>query len=232
MEHSKDFAKGLSIGIIMDGNGRWAQQKGKKRSYGHKAGSENVQKVAEHAFRRGVEIISLYAFSSENWARPREEVDELMRLLGEHLKKLASKAVKNGIRIDVLGNKERLSPKLNKIIAEQTAKTAGGKKILNILIDYGGRGEIVHALKALKASGAEITEESVSRFLYTAGLPDPDLIVRTGGELRLSNFLLYQSAYAELYFTDVLWPDFGAEELDKALESYASRKRRYGKIEC
>ncbi len=220
------------IGIIMDGNGRWAQQKGKKRSYGHKAGSENVQKVAEHAFRRGVEIISLYAFSSENWARPREEVDELMRLLGEHLKKLASKAVKNGIRIDVLGNKERLSPKLNKIIAEQTAKTAGGKKILNILIDYGGRGEIVHALKALKASGAEITEESVSRFLYTAGLPDPDLIVRTGGELRLSNFLLYQSAYAELYFTDVLWPDFGAEELDKALESYASRKRRYGKIEC
>ena len=220
------------IGIIMDGNGRWAQQKGKKRSYGHKAGSENVQKVAEHAFRRGVEIISLYAFSSENWARPREEVDELMRLLGEHLKKLASKAVKNGIRIDVLGNKARLSPKLNKIIAEQTAKTAGGKKILNILIDYGGRGEIVHALKALKASGAEITEESVSRFLYTAGLPDPDLIVRTGGELRLSNFLLYQSAYAELYFTDVLWPDFGAEELDKALESYASRKRRYGKIEC
>ena len=220
------------IGIIMDGNGRWAQQKGKKRSYGHKAGSENVQKVAEHAFRRGVEIISLYAFSSENWARPREEVDELMRLLGEHLKKLASKAVKNGIRIDVLGSKERLSPKLNKIIAEQTAKTAGGKKILNILIDYGGRGEIVHALKALKASGAEITEESVSRFLYTAGLPDPDLIVRTGGELRLSNFLLYQSAYAELYFTDVLWPDFGAEELDKALESYASRKRRYGKIEC
>ena len=220
------------IGIIMDGNGRWAQQKGKKRSYGHKAGSENVQKVAEHAFRRGVEIISLYAFSSENWARPREEVDELMRLLGEHLKKLASKAVKNGIRIDVLGNKERLSPKLNKIFAEQTAKTAGGKKILNILIDYGGRGEIVHALKALKASGAEITEESVSRFLYTAGLPDPDLIVRTGGELRLSNFLLYQSAYAELYFTDVLWPDFGAEELDKALESYASRKRRYGKIEC
>lgn len=220
------------IGIIMDGNGRLAQQKGKKRSYGHKAGSENVQKVAEHAFRRGVEIISLYAFSSENWARPREEVDELMRLLGEHLKKLASKAVKNGIRIDVLGNKERLSPKLNKIIAEQTAKTAGGKKILNILIDYGGRGEIVHALKALKASGAEITEESVSRFLYTAGLPDPDLIVRTGGELRLSNFLLYQSAYAELYFTDVLWPDFGAEELDKALESYASRKRRYGKIEC
>ena len=220
------------IGIIMDGNGRWAQQKGKKRSYGHKAGSENVQKVSEHAFRRGVEIISLYAFSSENWARPREEVDELMRLLGEHLKKLASKAVKNGIRIDVLGNKERLSPKLNKIIAEQTAKTAGGKKILNILIDYGGRGEIVHALKALKASGAEITEESVSRFLYTAGLPDPDLIVRTGGELRLSNFLLYQSAYAELYFTDVLWPDFGAEELDKALESYASRKRRYGKIEC
>lgn len=220
------------IGIIMDGNGRWAQQKGKKRSYGHKAGSENVQKVAEHAFRRGVEIISLYAFSSENWARPREEVDELMRLLGEHLKKLASKAVKNGIRIDVLGNKERLSPKLNKIIAEQTAKTAGGKKILNILIDYGGRGEIVHALKALKASGAEITEESVSRFLYTAGLPDPDLIVRTGGELRLSNFLLYQSAYAELYFTDVLWPDFGVEELDKALESYASRKRRYGKIEC
>lgn len=220
------------IGIIMDGNGRWAKLRNKKRSYGHKAGSENVQKIAEHAFSRGVEIVTLYAFSSENWARPKEEVEELMHLLGDYLKKLAAKAVKNGIKINVLGNKARLSAKLNKIIAEQTAKTSGGTRVLNILIDYGGRGEIVHALQALKESGEAVTEESIRQNLYTAGMPDPDLIIRTGGEIRLSNFLLYQAAYAELYFTDVLWPDFGEAEFDKALENYASRERRYGKIEC
>lgn len=220
------------IGIIMDGNGRWAKLRNKKRSYGHKAGSENVQKIAEHAFSRGVEIVTLYAFSSENWARPKEEVEELMHLLGDYLKKLAAKAVKNGIKINVLGNKARLSAKLNKIIAEQTAKTSGGTRVLNILIDYGGRGEIVHALNALKESGEAVTEESIRQNLYTAGMPDPDLIIRTGGEIRLSNFLLYQAAYAELYFTDVLWPDFDEAEFDKALENYASRERRYGKIEC
>ncbi len=220
------------IGISMDGNGRWAKLRNKKRSYGHKAGSENVQKIAEHAFSRGVEIVTLYAFSSENWARPKEEVEELMHLLGDYLKKLAAKAVKNGIKINVLGNKARLSAKLNKIIAEQTAKTSGGTRVLNILIDYGGRGEIVRALNALKESGEAVTEESIRQNLYTAGMPDPDLIIRTGGEIRLSNFLLYQAAYAELYFTDVLWPDFDEAEFDKALENYASRERRYGKIEC
>ena len=191
-----------------------------------------MQKIAEHAFSRGVEIVTLYAFSSENWARPKEEVEELMHLLGDYLKKLAAKAVKNGIKINVLGNKARLSAKLNKIIAEQTAKTSGGTRVLNILIDYGGRGEIVRALNALKESGEAVTEESIRQNLYTAGMPDPDLIIRTGGEIRLSNFLLYQAAYAELYFTDVLWPDFDEAEFDKALGNYASRERRYGKIEC
>ncbi len=220
------------IGIIMDGNGRWAEKRNKKRSYGHKAGSENVQKIAEHAFTRGVEVVTLYAFSSENWARPKGEVEELMHLLGDYLKKLAAKAVKNGIKINVLGRKDRLSAKLNKIVAEQTAKTSGGKRILNILIDYGGRGELVHAMNALVESGETVTEENIGKHLYTAGMPDPDLIIRTGGEVRLSNFLLYQAAYAELYFTDVLWPDFDEAELDKALENFASRERRYGKIEC
>ena len=220
------------IGIIMDGNGRWAEKRNKKRSYGHKAGSENVQKIAEHAFTRGVEVVTLYAFSSENWARPKGEVEELMHLLGDYLKKLAAKAVKNGIKINVLGRKDRLGAKLNKIVAEQTAKTSGGKRILNILIDYGGRGELVHAMNALAESGEAVTEENIGKHLYTAGMPDPDLIIRTGGEVRLSNFLLYQAAYAELYFTDVLWPDFNEAELDKALENFASRERRYGKIEC
>lgn len=220
------------IGIIMDGNGRWAEKRNKKRSYGHKAGSENVQKIAEHAFTRGVEVVTLYAFSSENWARPKGEVEELMHLLGDYLKKLAAKAVKNGIKINVLGRKDRLSAKLNKIVAEQTAKTSGGKRILNILIDYGGRGELVHAMNALVESGETVTEENIGKHLYTAGMPDPDLIIRTGGEVRLSNFLLYQAAYAELYFTNVLWPDFDEAELDKALENFASRERRYGKIEC
>lgn len=222
----------VHIGIIMDGNGRWAQLRGKNRSYGHKAGSANVERVAEHAFSRGVKAVSLYAFSSENWARPKEEVNELMKLLGSYIKKLTARAVKNGVRVNVLGERSRLSPELLRVIEKYTAKTAAGKLQLNILIDYGGRGEIVRAANAALESGQTLTEESLSAHLYTAETPPLDLVVRTGGELRLSNFMLWQAAYAELYFTDVLWPDFGEKELDIALENFAKRERRYGKIEC
>ena len=222
----------LHVGIIMDGNGRWAQKRGKERSYGHKAGSANVDRIVEHAFTIGVKSVTLYAFSSENWARPAEEVQQLMKLLAHYLKKLTAKAVKKQIRLNVLGAKERLSADLNAVIEKYTAKTAMfTERNLNVLVDYGGRGEIVHAARRAAEKG-EITEESLAENLYTAGQPELDLIIRTGGEIRLSNFLLYQAAYAELYFTDVLWPDFDEAEFDKAIENYSKRKRRYGKVEC
>lgn len=219
------------IGIILDGNGRWAAARGRKRSYGHKKGSENVEKVVSAAFARGVEAVTVYAFSSENWQRPQDEVDELMRLLGEYLEKLSASAVKNQVKIKVIGSRERLSDKLKNIIDRETAKTAAFKgRVLNICVDYGGMQEIAFAARAAYADGGSITPESIAAHLYTADCPPLDLIIRTGGELRLSNFMLFQAAYAELYFTDVLWPDFGEEELDAAFNSYASRKRRFGKI--
>lgn len=219
------------IGIIMDGNGRWAESRGKKRSYGHKKGSDNVDKVVSAAFKRGVKVVTVYAFSAENWQRPQEEVDELMRLLGEYLIKLTAKAVKNKIRIRVVGDRNGLSEKLLKIIDEETAKTSAFTEyVLNIAVNYGGRQEICAAAKKLAAENKEITPENLESELCTAGQPPLDLIIRTGGELRLSNFMTFQSAYSELYFTEVLWPDFGEAELDAALQSFSARKRRFGKI--
>ena len=219
------------VGIIMDGNGRWATARGKKRSYGHKIGSENVDKIVTHAFNSGVFALTLYAFSSENWARPKEEVEELMRLLKDYLKKFAKKLYKNDIRLIVIGGREELSSQLNDAISEVEENSKNNRSgILNIAINYGGRQEIVNAVKKLIASGEEITTCGISKNLYTAESGEPDLIIRTGGELRLSNFLLYQGAYSELYFTDVLWPDFNESEFDKAIEDFGHRKRRFGKV--
>ena len=220
------------IGIIMDGNGRWATARGKKRSYGHRAGTANVEKIVEHAFRRGVKTLSLFAFSSENWARPKEEVDELMRLLETYVKKFLKKLKKENVRATVMGDVSALSPKLQKVIAnavEETKTNDGG--VLNIGINYGARQEIVYAVNKLIKNGEPVTVESISENLYTAEFGEPDLIIRTGGELRLSNFMLYQGAYSELYFTDVLWPDFNEAELDKAIEEFGRRHRRFGKVE-
>lgn len=219
------------VGIIMDGNGRWATARGKKRSFGHHAGSENVDRVVSHAFNSGIKTLSLYAFSSENWARPKEEVDELMKLLKAYFKKFIKKILKNGVRLIVIGGREELSDDLKKIIAtdEEMSKNNTGKTLI-IAINYGGRQEIVHAVNKLIGEGKEITAESISENLYTAPFGEPDLIIRTGGELRLSNFMLYQGAYSELYFTDVLWPDFDEAEFDKAIESFGNRKRRFGKV--
>ena len=218
------------VGIIMDGNGRWAERIGKKRTFGHKKGSENVERVVKHAFNKGVKTVTVYAFSTENWQRPEEEVNELMRLLGEYLKKLSKVAVKNKIKIRVIGEKNRLSKTLQQTIETETQKTVQfTEHTLNICIDYGGRQEIVSAVKQILEKNQELTPENIEKNLYTEGQP-LDLIIRTGGEIRLSNFLLFQSAYAELYFTDTLWPDFDEAELDKALESFSSRQRRYGKV--
>ena len=218
------------VGIIMDGNGRWAERIGKKRTFGHKKGSENVERVVKHAFNKGVKTVTVYAFSTENWQRPEEEVNELMRLLGEYLKKLSKVAVKNKIKIRVIGEKNRLSETLQQTIETEMQKTVQfTEHTLNICIDYGGRQEIVSAVKQILEKNQELTPENIEKNLYTEGQP-LDLIIRTGGEIRLSNFLLFQSAYAELYFTDTLWPDFDEAELDKALESFSSRQRRYGKV--
>ena len=221
----------LHVGVIMDGNGRWANQRGKERSYGHKQGSSNVERVISYGFNRGIKCITLYAFSTENFARPKKEVDTLMSLLGKYLKKLTVKAVKNQIKVRVIGDLTPLNDTLKEIIAEETGKTEKfTEKVLNICINYGGRQEIVKAVKDLVESGEEITTESIESKLYTAENPPLDLIIRTGGDIRISNFLLYQSAYAELYFTPVLWPDFDGAEFDKAIESYGERKRRFGKV--
>lgn len=219
------------VGIIMDGNGRWATARGKKRSYGHKKGSGNVDRVVSHAFDRGVKTLSLYAFSCENWARPKEEVDELMRLLEVYFTRFLGKILKNKIKLNVMGDTSVLTDKLRKIINDDMEKSKNNvEHVLNIAINYGGRQEIVHAVNKLLAQGEEVTVDGVSRNLYTADFGEPDLIVRTGGELRLSNFMLFQGAYAELYFTDVLWPDFDEREFDLALDNFATRKRRFGKV--
>lgn len=219
------------VGIIMDGNGRWATQKGKSRSYGHRAGSANVDRIVTHAFNSGVKVLSLYAFSSENWSRPKNEVDELMRLLERYFKKFISKVVDKNVKLRVMGDTSVLSDKLKKVIENGIKQSENNTEfVLNIGLNYGGRQEIVRAVKNLISKNEEITVDGISEELYTYDLGEPDLIIRTGGELRLSNFMLYQGAYSELYFTDVLWPDFNEKELDNALKNYGERHRRFGGI--
>ena len=219
------------VGIIMDGNGRWATMRGKKRTFGHQEGSKNVDRIVTHAFSSGVKSLTLYAFSSENWARPKEEVDALMKLLTTYFKKFIKKVVKNDVKLLVIGGREELSSELQKVIAdgEEVSKN-NTAHTLSIALNYGGRQEVVAAVNKLLKNGEEVTVEGISKNLYTAEMGEPDLIIRTGGEYRLSNFLLYQGAYSELYFTDVLWPDFDEKEFDKALADFAGRKRRFGKV--
>lgn len=219
------------IGFIMDGNGRWAKLRGKSRSYGHKKGADVIEEVVSACFFEGVEAVSLYAFSTENWSRPKEEIDTIFDLLEKFLRRYENKLVNERIRLIISGDLSEISEKLrNRSISvmKNTERFVG--KTLNIAINYGGRAEIVRAAKLLSETGEPITEENLAGLLYTTGLPDIDLVVRTSGESRLSNFFLWQCAYAELYFTDVLWPDFKTEELKKALDWFAGRKRRFGNI--
>jgi len=226
------------IAIIMDGNGRWATAKGLPRTAGHKVGSETFRKIATYCNNIGIKHLTVYAFSTENWKRPKEEVDTIMGLLKQYLLEACEKMVKDNISLKVLGDTSRLSPEIQEIIQrtdELSLQTTGLK--VNVCINYGGRGELVHAMQKLaqKVSSGEldpedITEKTISDALYTAGVPDPDLIIRPSGEVRISNFLLWQSAYAEFYFTPVLWPDFDENELDQAIISYQTRSRRFGGI--
>lgn len=220
------------VGIIMDGNGRWAKQRGKPRSYGHKKGADVIDEVVTACFERGADAVSLYAFSTENWVRPKEEVDAIFGLLGILIDKKLAKLIKNEIKLIISGDISPLPEGLRKKCSNAVQKSGKFKgKVLNVAINYGSRAEITRAVNVALGSGrTEITEEDISAGLYTAGLPDIDLVIRTSGEMRLSNFFLWQCAYAEFYFTDVLWPDFHKEELDKAFEWYSHRKRRFGGV--
>jgi len=222
------------VAIIMDGNGRWARARGLPRLAGHRAGTQNIRRVLEACVEYGIEVLTIYAFSTENWGRPDAEVRGLMRLLEETISKQLAELHANGVQIRHSGSLERISEPLKKKIQEAVELTKGNRRIiLNVAFNYGGRAEILNAVRRIIADGIppeEVDEELFSRYLYTAGLPDPDLIIRTAGEMRLSNFLIWQSAYAEYYSTPTYWPDFDREELHKALEAYASRERRFGLV--
>lgn len=218
------------IAIILDGNGRYAAKKGLPRSAGHKEGADNVERIGDALIALEIPYLTVYAFSTENWKRSAEEVSYLMGLMKRYLTKNKKDALRKGIRIRVIGDRSGLSEDLQKLIGEIEEDTAGMTKLnLTFAINYGARDEMVRAIrKIIKASPDQITEEVVGSFLDTADLPDPDLLIRTSGEERLSNFLLWQIAYAELFFTDKLWPEFSEEDLAAAIESYGRRNRRFG----
>ncbi len=221
------------VAIIMDGNRRWARQRDLSELEGHAAGVEAIRELLRHAVRRGVPVLTLYAFSRENWARPDNEVTGLFGLLEAAIRSETAELRAQGVRIRLLGRLDELPDATRASIAEAIEATAGGDRLqLNIAFNYAGRTELVDAFRRLAARGilpTEIDEEAISASLYTAGLPDPDLVIRTGGEQRLSNFLIWQSAYAEFYSSDALWPDFGPDAFDAALLEFASRQRRFGR---
>lgn len=222
----------VHIAIIMDGNGRWAQKRGLPRTAGHRAGAEAVREIVSECRRIGIRFLTLYAFSSENWKRPKTEIAALFALLMEFLSRETPEMVKKGIALNVLGDLDDMpAPQRMALRHGINSTSACSDMVLNLAINYGARAEIVRAAKKLVASGmapAAITESAFASQLYTGGQPDPDLLIRTSGEERLSNFLLYQAAYSELYFTPTLWPDFNAEELARALKAYETRSRRFG----
>ena len=223
------------VAIIMDGNGRWARARGLPRLAGHRAGVDNLRRVLEAASEFGIRYLTIYAFSTENWGRPPDEVRGLLNILEDVIDRELQSLNKNGVQLRHLGRLERLSPELQAKVHQAVELTRHNTRlVLNIAWNYGGRDEIVQAVRRILESGAlpdEIDEDLVSQNLYTAGLPDPDLIIRTSGELRVSNFLIWQGAYAEWYVTPTYWPDFGRDELLEALWEYARRDRRFGRVE-
>ena len=222
----------LHVGIIMDGNGRWAISRGLPRLAGHRAGVENLRRIITACVEFGVKHLTIYAFSTENWGRPPEEVKGLLFILDEVLERELAELHKEGVQLRHIGRLEGLAPSTQKkVLAAVELTRHNTRLVLNVAFNYGGRAEIIHAIRQMLADGVtaeQVTEELIDRYLYTAGQPDPDLIIRTAGELRVSNFLLWQGAYAEYYAADVFWPDFGKAEFRRALEQYAARERRFG----
>ena len=227
------------IAIILDGNGRWAKAKGMPRNYGHAQGSKNVEKICEEAWRMGIKYLTVYAFSTENWSRPENEVAALMKLLRNYMKTCLKTAAKNDMKIRVIGDIEPLDDDIKSRIRElEAATTDNGGLNFTIALNYGSRDELTRAAQKMakdcaegKIKAEEIYESVFETYLDTHGIPDPDMMIRTSGEQRLSNYLLWQLAYSEFYFTDVPWPDFTKEELVKAIEEYNHRHRRFGKVE-
>jgi undecaprenyl diphosphate synthase len=222
------------VGIIMDGNGRWARARGLPRLAGHRAGTENLRRVLRAAVEFNVPILTIYAFSTENWGRPEYEVKGLMSILAQVIDRELPELHTEGVQLRHIGRLERLSPKLLQKVLDAVELTKDNDRlILNVAFDYGGRTELVDAIRRIIAGGVpaeQVDESLVSRYLYTTGLPDPDLIIRTSGEMRISNFLIWQGAYAEIYVTPTLWPDFDKDELYKALQDYNERERRFGLV--
>jgi len=221
------------VAIIMDGNRRWARERGVPDAQGHAAGVEAIRPIVEHAQQRGVQVLSIYAFSRENWARERDEVETLFALLDSAIRDYTPDLVRQGVRVQLLGRLDELSGDIRASIEEALAATADGTRMtLNVCFNYSGRSEIVDAVRQCVAdglSGEELTEEALAARLYAPDLSDPDLLIRTGGDQRVSNFLLWQAAYAELYFCDLYWPDFDPAAFDAALAEYARRSRRFGR---
>ena len=226
------------IAIIMDGNGRWAKQRGKDRSEGHFAGMMALRATVKAAAEIGVMYLTEYAFSTENWGRPQAEVDALMELVCTGVEMNTPELCQEGVRVEIIGDRSRFSQKVNDALDRITGKTAQGERMtLALALNYSSRSEITHAVQQLAQKVAngelqaeQIDEQVISQSLYTATMPDPDLIIRTSGECRLSNFMMWQASYSEFYFTDVLWPDFGAEALEEAIKAYNERDRRYGLV--
>lgn len=227
----KDETLPKHIGIIMDGNGRWAQQRGLHRVMGHREGVKTVRKILYASQALGIKYLTVYAFSTENWKRPQSEVNALMQLFREYIKKEKKDMNKNNVRLVFSGKKEGLSPKL---IEEMNSAVEFLSKnngiVFNIAFNYGGRSEIIDAVNRIVKEGKEVNEEEFRNYLYNPAIPDPELIIRTSGEMRMSNFLTWQAAYSEFYVTDKNWPDFNNDDLKKALENYAKRDRRFGGI--
>lgn len=226
------------IAIILDGNGRWAKKKGMPRNYGHMEGAKTVERICEDAYNLGVKYLTVYAFSTENWKRPQSEVDALMNLLRSYMKNCLKRAEKNNMRVRVIGDKTALAPDLQERIAELEEATKDYDGLcFQIALNYGSRDEMIRSMRQLcqdcmdgKVDVNRIDEAVFEQYLDTADIPDPDLMIRTSGEQRLSNYLLWQLAYSEFYFTDVLWPDFSKEDLEKAIEYYNKRDRRFGGV--
>jgi undecaprenyl diphosphate synthase len=229
MERGAQEESARTVAIIMDGNGRWAERRGLPVAEGHRAGTKALRRTVEAAIDLGVETLIVYAFSTENWSRPEGEVEDLMEIFGETIERELPDLARQGVRARFLGRRDRAPDELRAQMEGLEDETAHNDRLnLWIAFDYGGRAELLDAARRLVEAGEEPTEESLRAHLYAPELPDPDLLIRTSGELRISNFLLWQLAYSELVFLDVLWPDFGAEELEDALAAYARRRRRFG----
>ena len=219
------------VAIIMDGNGRWALQKGKSRNYGHQCGLKVIEKIVDYSIKKKISYLTLFTFSSENWKRPKKEVNFLFKLLENYFKKNLLKVIRNGIKVKIIGNKSKLSGSLRKIIKIAENKTMKNKKIsVQLALNYGSKQEIINSMKIVNKKKQKITIKNFEKNLYTSSFPDPDILIRTGGQRRLSNFLLWQIAYTEIFFVKKMWPDFNNNDFQKILNKFKKIKRNFGNI--